>query len=243
MSRKRRGRGGHGGRPQITYQERGRSGGGVRELPRVVRAGQVIDLGDLSDAAPAREPVDARFTYFGERFRVNPDLSEVDVMDFMDEAQHVNPDDPTAFTLVKRWVAATVHPEDFTRFWKLSRSKRQDSTSIMALMWQILDGVTDLPTGQPSDSSGGLPNTSQNSPAGSSAPAVPQSTPAASPADLYGPVLARPVAPGAEPYLRQIDRFQERGDGFGVAMAAQIATMAEARGIAVRRDRLLAPTG
>jgi hypothetical protein len=209
-----------------------------REMPRIVRGGQEIDLGDIDSQVPDRQPVTAVFRLGGERFRVNPDLSEVDAIDFMDEAEHVDPQNPAAITLVKRWAKSTVHPGDFDAFWKKVRAKGLDSTGIMSLMWIILDGITDLPTGPPSSSFDGRQNTSTNSPAGSSAPVADPSTPDVySPTDLYGPAAATPVADGAEAFLRLIDKYQARGDGYGVVMAAQIATMAEARGIDVSRGQ------
>lgn len=237
MSRKRKRTG---GRPPVVDGQAVRSD----EPLRAMKTGQHIDLGDLSAVAEERAPVIADFGYAGVRYRVNPGLSEVDVMDFMDEAQSLDPNAPQAVTLVKRWARATIHPDDFDALWKVLRDRRQDSAQIMALMWAVLDGVTDLPTGQPSASSGGLPNTSQNSQGGSSAPDADPSTPAVyRPEDLYGPATATQLGAEAEAFLKQIDRFQARGDGYGVAMAAQIARMAESRGIDVRRDRSALPMG
>jgi len=104
-SRKRGGRGGRGGGQPATTQQ--------QPVPQIVRGGQDIDLGDLDGQVPERAPVRATFGFGGLRHRVNPELSEVDVIDFMDEAANINPNDPKAITLVKRWAQATVHLEDF----------------------------------------------------------------------------------------------------------------------------------
>lgn len=176
---------------------------------RTIIRGDVIDLGDIG--GEQRPPVQASFTYFGQRVRVNPLLSEIDVMDFFDEAEKVNAKDPRAMVILKDYARNHIHPDDFDRFWETMKANAQDSNALMALLWKILEGITGNPTGSPSGSSDGQTATSPASPDGSSPQGGDQSRRAA--------------------FLRQIDRYEAMGTGQGAAMAAQIATIAESQGI------------
>jgi hypothetical protein len=172
-----------------------------------------MNLGDLS-GPDERGPISADFTYFGERIRVNPEVTEVDMIDFLDDAEHVDKNDPKSMLMVKDAARNHVHPEDFARFWELRKKNRQGVEQLMGTIWQIVGGITGRPTGRPSDSSDGPPATRPNSAATSSPPA--------------GDLSDR------DKYLKQIARFEAMGNGYGVAMATQIATAAEARGIDLR---------
>lgn len=200
---------------------RGRRGGAQPgNRPRRLQAvGGTYNLGDLTADTEERPPLEAAFGYFGEQIRVNPDLTEVDMIDFLDDANRVNANDPQSMLMVKEAARTHVHPDDFDRFWALRKQHRQGVESLMATIWQIVSAVTARPTGRASDSSDGPPVISQNL-----------------------PPTASPPAGGSNPddelrnrYLRQIDRFERQGPA-GVAVAAQIATAAEAKGINVTRD-------
>lgn len=190
--------------------------------PRITRGEGAFDLGDLSGEVV--EQATGGFEYFGEWIRVNPDLTEVDIIDFLDQADHVKPDDPKSMIMIKDAVRAHVHPEDFDRFWALRKANRQGVQHLMGTIWQIVGGITGGKAATPpSGSSGGRPVINQSLPATSSAPAT-------APSD---DVQAK--------YQRQIDRFEALGTANGVAMAAQILTLAEARGVTID-DPLLQPT-
>jgi hypothetical protein len=210
MSRS-RGRRGHG-----SQAISGEVQGGTRSL-RVVRDGEGFSLGDLS-GPDERGPLIASFVYFGAEIRVHPDLTEVDMIDFLDDAEHVKKDDPRSMLMVKEAARTHIHPDDFDRFWALRKKNRQGVEQLMGTIWQIVGGVTGRPTGRPSDSSDGPPATKPNSAATSSVPDERESTRAA--------------------YLRQIARFEAMGNGYGVAMATQVATAAEARGFDLSADAL-----
>jgi hypothetical protein len=183
--------------------------------------GPGYSLGDLTADAGERGPLLASFGYFGADIRVNPDLTEIDMIDFLDEAEKVQKDDPRSMLMVKEAARSHVHPDDFDEFWKLRKQHRQGVEALMSTIWGIVAGVTGHPTGPPSDSSDGRQDTKPNSPGPSLVPDDDQS--------LRGA------------YLRQIDRFERMTDEdgnwnpMGVAMAAQVAAMAEARGIDVSR--------
>lgn len=147
-----------------------RSGGRAQDVRRVAADGFVrgrsIDLGDMS--GEEAEPIIASFTWFGERFRVNPDLTETVVVDLFEAAQRVKIDDPEQFSAAKDYVREHVHPEDFERFWRLVKAKRQNVEALMSLCWGILEGVAERPTPPPSGSSGGRPDIRQSSERGAS---------------------------------------------------------------------------
>lgn len=184
-----------------------------------IRRGEVIELGELG--GQEREPLTASFAYFGERYRVNPDLSELDVIDFLEAADSIEERDPQSIVMLKSFVRRNLHPDDFADFWEAVREHRQTIQEVMTVMWSLIQGVSGNPTGQPSDSSVGRPVTTVSLP-----PDV--STPAAATGD--DGLRSK--------FLRQIERFEAMGPN-GVAMAAQIALAAEARGVDVNRSPVL----
>jgi hypothetical protein len=214
-----RGRRGHG--PVIQGETVGRNQGPVS----ITRGVGAYSIGSIGEAAP--EPLDVTFEYFGATFRVHPDMTEVDIIDFLDQAERVRPNDPQALVMVKDAARSHIHPDDFDRFWKTRKDNRQGVQDLMATIWSIIAGVTGRPTGRPSASSDGRAATSQNSPVTSSRPGTDPS-----PDD---DLTAR--------YLRQMERLQtdpERGPN-GAAYALQLVTAAEARGLHIP-DPSLGPT-
>jgi hypothetical protein len=145
--------------------------------PPLSRRGDFIDqhgqhLGELGiDRAPAS----ATFGWFGATIRVAPDLSELVMIDLMERGREIElmaGDDPTkvppeAMTIIKDVLREFVHPDDFEAFWVAARRHGQNSQDLMTLTWRLLTKLTDRPTGQPSDSSAGLPETRATSAAGS----------------------------------------------------------------------------
>lgn len=113
-------------------------------------------LGDLS---PEVEELDVTFGWFGEDIRVNPELSELDIIDFAESAMHVDEDSEEAITLIKRTMRLYIHADDFDRFWALSSRKRVRVETLMLTMNRITELVSGRPTGPLSDSSPGQPTT------------------------------------------------------------------------------------
>lgn len=166
MSRRR------GGRPQQTRQmptreqaQRYMDGEEDARLLPLIR-GREIDAGDLSGEYVA--PVTASFTYFGKRFRVNPDLTETMVVDLLEAGESIEVDDPRNLLAAKDYAREHLHPEDFEEFWDTARANRQDIRALMRVCWRLLEQVTDRPTTPPSGSSDGRPDTRTNSPDGAS---------------------------------------------------------------------------
>lgn len=140
-----------------------------RQMLPLVR-GRHLDLGDLSGAEV--EPVVAEFVYFGKTFRVNPDLSETQIVDLLEDADEIEVDDPRNLLAAKDYVRGHLHPDDFEDFWDTAQSHRQGVPQVVKVCWRIIELVTDRPTTPPSDSSDGRRNTPTNSPAGASVPAT-----------------------------------------------------------------------
>jgi hypothetical protein len=184
-----------------------------------INRGNVIDLGDFGE--DARPPVMASFRYFGDTIRVNPELTEIAVMDFFDEAEKVGKTDPRAMLIIKRFAEDSIHPQDFAKFWALVKSHGQDTEDVMGLLWKVLEGVTARPTGRPSDSSAGPTVTSSASPVTSSPLDSDQRRRAA--------------------FLEQVRRYEAQGTGNGSAMAAQVVAIAAAQGIDLEADLIREP--
>ncbi len=212
------------------------------ESLRIMRTGEQIQIGDL-DEQDERPEVTATFRLkdpkTGERvtLRVNPDLTEVVVIDLLEQADRYAADDPKSMTIVKTYAMEHVHPEDRDRFWGIVKAKRLDTAGVMVLCWNILGGVTANPTTGQSVSSDGPPATSTPSQPASSTPAA---APSGVPSDPDGRRAA---------FLAHIDRIQSRTgeDGkvlpINAAVAAQLATAAEAQGIDLTSSRSAAATG
>jgi hypothetical protein len=137
--------------------------------------GREIDAGDLS--GDVVEPVMASFTYFGKRFRVNPDLTETMVVDLLEAGEGIEVNDPRQLLAAKDYVRDHLHPDDFDEFWQTSIDNRQGVQAVIKVCWKLLEKVTERPTTPPSDSSDGRPDTATSSAAGASAPAT-ESVPA-----------------------------------------------------------------
>lgn len=140
------------------------AGEDMRLIPMI--RGQEMDLGDLS--GESHEQVLATFRYFGKRFRVNPELNEVMVMDLLEASGDMDADDPRQLPLVKGWVRDHIHEDDFEDLWELARANGQEMTDMLKLCNRVLQLVTDRPTSPPTDSSDGRPVTKPSSPAGAS---------------------------------------------------------------------------
>lgn len=188
-----RGRGRRGGGNYGAGQPRPRPAQHPAVEGEIVR-GQVMDLGDLS-GTPV-EPVVASFVYFGERIRVNPDLSETAVMDLFARmgdielegdpslmARAANPatlseDDRERLGAMamrnagatREYVVEHLHPADRDLFWRTAMANRQGVPALMELTYKILELISANPTGGPSASSDGRPDTNPRSADGASPP-------------------------------------------------------------------------
>jgi hypothetical protein len=187
-------------------------------VPTHFAGGQAIDLGDLS--GDAVEPVFATFAYFGETYRVNPDLTETLVVDLLAEAAHVDVDDPRSAgrsepTVAqnaersKDYVRQHIHPDDFEAMWSAAKANRQSIEQLLMLCWTLLGKISArrgegmVPTTPPSDSSAGRQITSQSLPDGASSQ---EDDEAAIDGSWWPENLPR-----NETAIRVVERFEARG--------------------------------
>lgn len=132
--------------------------------------GREIDAGDLS--GDVVDPIIASFTYYGQRFRVNPNLTETMVVDLLEAGEDIEVNDPRQLLAAKDYVRDHLHPDDFDGFWQTAVDNRQGIQAVIKVCWRLLEQVTERPTSPPSDSSDGRRDTPTSSPAGASGPAT-----------------------------------------------------------------------
>lgn len=123
----------------------------------------------LGDFGTEREAHDAEFGWLGERFRVNPDLTDLSLIEFMEQAGQIDEDDEMrAMDLVVGQLRGLVHPDDWDEFLTLSVQKRQQYRDLMILMKGLVEAVSDRPTTRRSDSPRGRRKTREKSKVSSS---------------------------------------------------------------------------
>lgn len=103
------------------------------------------------------------FDYFGEELRVSPDLTDADLLDFMELQADLDSEDPKAAALLKQFIRAVVHTDDFDRFWALARQHRQSTEERAKVAYKIIEAATSTPTARSSDSSAGPQRTDSSS--------------------------------------------------------------------------------
>ena len=121
----------------------------------------MTNIGSFGDAPV--QAVEYEFAYFGETIRVNPELGELDYIEFLSVAGGVGVEDVASLGLVKGFAQMCIAPDDFERFWALARKNRQKVDQVFKVLQAIVEATVDLPTAQPSDSSAGLTNTDTSS--------------------------------------------------------------------------------
>lgn len=119
------------------------------------------DLGQVTEAPEVAEEI--TFSYFGATIRVNPEYSELDLVDFVEAGSTVDEKNPQAIILIKTFYRSVIHPDDFETFWQLAKRNRQDVAKLAKTYAKIVEGLTDRPTSPPSDSSDGRPKTATTS--------------------------------------------------------------------------------
>jgi hypothetical protein len=104
------------------------------------------------------------FDYFGEELRVSPDLTDADLLDFLEVQADLKADDPKAGPIVKSFLRTVVHVDDFDRFWALAKQHRQSVDERSETAFKLIEAaVNGTPTEQSSDSSAGLQSTDSSS--------------------------------------------------------------------------------
>lgn len=112
-----------------------------------------VDVGATSHADD--EPL--TFEYFGEELRVSPELTDADLLDFLEVQADLKADDPKAGSIVKEFLRNVIHVDDFDRFWALAKKHRQTVDERSETAFKLIEAaVNGTPTVQSSDSSAGL---------------------------------------------------------------------------------------
>lgn len=162
------------------------------EGPELKRIGA---FGEEEPAAPERNPEDYGIvTYFGTDIRViiDPLDLELTLQEFIDAAAQldVDEDDPEVIGVIRKFARAIIHPDDFTKWWRVVRVKRQDMFGQMAFCKYVIETMTERPTGLPSGSSDGRQQTPGSAEPASSSPAMRRLEEQGRP-DLASVILAR----------------------------------------------------
>jgi hypothetical protein len=124
-------------------------------------------VGNLGSFGASRMRADddiETFEFIGEVFRLNPDNSELDELDFVLEGSNIQVEGPgadnvAATKLIKDRILRIVHPDDAQRFWDHARAHRQKITDLIELVKALTEAMTGVPTERRSDSPGGLTTT------------------------------------------------------------------------------------
>jgi hypothetical protein len=103
------------------------------------------------------------FEYFGEELRVSPDLTDADLLDFLEMQADLKADDPKAGPVVKDFLRTVLHVDDFDRFWALGKQHRQSVDERSETAFKLIEAAVKTPTVRSSDSSAGPQRTDENS--------------------------------------------------------------------------------
>lgn len=135
-------------------------------------APETVSLGSFGQHREAPEPVVLTFLWYGQSVRVSPDASELDLIEFMATAGDVDESDVLRLIPpMQRFLKSLVHPDDWPKFWQLSRANHADAADdLLPLCWAIVAAVTGRPTERPAASTGGQPPTPGPSTLDSSSP-------------------------------------------------------------------------
>lgn len=104
--------------------------------------------------------VDLTFDYFDETIRVNPDASQLTIVEFLDQASQISQNDEVlGARTVMKLLHEIVHPDDFEGFWATAKRERQQTPELMELAKAVMEAIAGFPTGQQSASPTGPSNT------------------------------------------------------------------------------------
>lgn len=105
------------------------------------------------------------FDYFDVTLRVDPDIVDADMIDWVEEMGELDESDPRAGTAVKDLMRRVVLADDFDLFWSTAKRHKQSIDQRMTVIAQVVAAISKHPTSRPSDSSGGPERTVLSSPA------------------------------------------------------------------------------
>lgn len=110
-----------------------------------------IDVGATSHAGDELPT----FGYFGEELRISPDLTDADLLDFLELQGELKATDPKAGAIVKAFLRTVVHVDDFDRFWALAKQHRQSVDERSETAFKLIEAAVGIPTERSSGSPAG----------------------------------------------------------------------------------------
>lgn len=126
-------------------------------------------MGHLGNFGAPREELQDTFGWLGKTFRIHPDFSDLNLVEFMRQAVDIDEgDERTAMDLVMAQFGGIVHPDEFDTFLSESIAGRQNSRDLMGLMKSLNEALAGRPTRRPSDSPSGRRKTKGKSKGASS---------------------------------------------------------------------------
>lgn len=126
-------------------------------------------MASIGSLGTIRDELELEFDYFGVIIRVNPDMTDLMLFEFMETATGIDEADNTqGIRAIGGYLHDLIHPDDWQTFWAAAKGNRQQLMDLMHTAKAISEAVSGFPTGQPSGSSGGPPTTSRKSGAGTS---------------------------------------------------------------------------
>lgn len=123
-------------------------------------------MGSLGSFGHAAAPADEQtFDYFDVTLRVDPDVTDADMLDWLEDVGQLDENDPKAQVAVKDMMRRVVAGDDFDLFWRTAKAHKQSIEQRMEVIAQVVAALSGHPTSRPSDSSGGPARTVPSSPA------------------------------------------------------------------------------
>jgi len=126
-------------------------------------------MASIGSLGTIRDALDLDFEYFGVVVRVNPDLTDLNQIEFLENASSIDESNATRGMLaIGTYLRDLVHPDDWDVFWRASKANRQQLDDLMQTAHAIVEAVSGFPTGRLSGSSAGQSTTKPRSGAGTS---------------------------------------------------------------------------
>jgi hypothetical protein len=133
--------------------------------------GSLGSLGVAHAETPAKEGAEPdTFEWFGFTLRAVEEVDEVELVDVMASFHAIESEGIAAIGAIKEGLQMLIHPDDFGTFWRLARQNKQKIEDLMEAFRVLLYRPTDRPIQRQSDSSIGLPVTTESLPVDSPSP-------------------------------------------------------------------------
>lgn len=119
-------------------------------------------MGSIGSFGTARDVEEQTFDYFGTDIRIDPEIGELDYLEYLDAAT-AGDETASAVTQIRGVLGLLLLDEDVDLFWSLAKKNKQSQEDVLNVCQQIIEAITDRPTGESSDSSSGTGTTATTS--------------------------------------------------------------------------------